>query len=178
MDQIINFPKNFTRSLPYVIYASSLLNSLITGHQLGIMFTLSGLISDGINILLKLLFNFIDPTKEKWMRPAPPADGCGIFPVFNTNQSKAGGMPSGHAQMVTFAALFWLLYIWRHGLTTSVRTLLSTVIIIGLATLTMYSRISEGCHTFEQVLVGGILGGILGTGSFFLLENNQPQLFG
>ena len=131
MDQLINFPRNFARSLPYVIYSSAIFNTLITGNNLGLMFTLCGLIfSDGLNFLLKLLFNFIDPTKVKWMRPSSPPEGCGIFPVFNTTQSKMGGMPSGHSQMMAFTAIFWILYIWRHGKTTSLRSASSTIIIL------------------------------------------------
>src|SRR5439155_14101119 len=119
----------------------------------------------------------IGPNKVSWMRPSPPTDGCGIFPLCTEEGSKTWGMPSGHSQIISFASTFWILYLWRKGNSTILWAITATIIISILAALIMYSRIAEGCHNLEQVLVGCLFGSILGTSCYFILERNKPELF-
>ena len=46
--------------------------------------------------------------------------------------------------------------------------ILSCIFILGIATYISYSRVYiEGCHTIQQVIIGGILGSIMGFLVFF-----------
>lgn len=178
IDQLINFIRNISRSLPYNISLSGLFFSLVTAHPLGLYFTLSQLIfALGINFVLKYLLMLINPQNPQWLRPSPPIDGCGTFPTHNNNFSNFGGMPSGHSQTIMFSAMFWILYIWRKGKTSLIWSFVSTLIILLISAVVMFSRINEGCHTGLQVTIGGILGSFFGTLIYFLLETNQPQIF-
>lgn len=169
--------RNIARSSPYTIYLSGILVSLITGKPLAAIFTLSALIfGEGLNFILKHLFKAIGPNKTTWQRPSPPSDGCGIYPVCGETQT-TWGMPSGHAQVISFSAIFWILYMWRKGHASTIWTLTGTSLIIIIATLIMYSRILEGCHTLQQVIAGGIFGFVMGILCYFTLESYRPQWF-
>ncbi len=39
---------------------------------------------------------------------------------------------------------------------------LKIIIILIISSIILFSRINLGCHTYQQVLVGGIIGGITG----------------
>jgi len=177
-EQITTVPRNIARSSPYTIYLSGLLVSIVTGKPLGAIFSLCAIIfGDGLNFILKFIFKKIGPNKTSWMRPSPPSDGCGIFSTCNAQGSHTWGMPSGHSQIISFAASFWILYLWRKSRTSLAWSIIGTIIISILAILIMYSRIAEGCHNLEQILVGSLFGTILGASCYFILERNKPQLF-
>ena len=170
--------KNILRLLPFIISISGLFFSLITGHQLGIYFTLAELIfASGLNMLLKYLFIFIDPYNPQWLRPSPPTDGCGFFPSCTGNRVNLGGMPSGHAQSIMFSAIFWILYIWRKGNSSYTFSLISTLIILLISAVVIFSTVNEGCHNNLQVTIGGGFGVVSATLIYFLLENDQPHIF-
>jgi membrane-associated phospholipid phosphatase len=177
-EQIGTVVRNLARSSPSTIYISGLLVSIVTGKSLGVVFSLCALIfGGGLNFLLKMIFKMIGPEKISWMRPAPPSEGCGIFPVCTRQESITWGMPSGHSQIISFAAIFWILYLWRKAHTSRLWALTGTLIIMLVTALIMYSRILEGCHNLEQVLVGMLFGSILGGSCYFILERNKPELF-
>jgi membrane-associated phospholipid phosphatase len=83
------------------------------------------------------------------------------------------GMPSGHSQLawtVSIYFLFKIIYKFKNDKdkdkndkTTNIMKYiwlcLSCIILIGTASYISYSRVYiEGCHTIQQVIVGGILG--------------------
>ena len=100
------------------------------------------------------------------------------------------GMPSGHSQLAWTVAIYFLFkiiykfkddkdkdkidntatiimkYIWL---------CLSCILLIGIATYISYSRVYiEGCHTIQQVIVGGILG-FLGGFLLYYFEDDLKQ---
>ena len=136
------------------------------------------------NILLKyisksiyLLFNIETiPLLGIGKRPAN-ATSCGTY--LDGLLSTTYGMPSGHSQIAWSVAIYFILkmikkwynndkdnkpitilgYIWL---------ILSCIFILGIATYISYSRVYiEGCHTIQQVIIGGILGSIMGFLVFF-----------
>ena len=144
------------------------------------------------NILLKyisksiyLLFNIETiPLLGIGKRPAN-ATSCGTY--LDGLLSTTYGMPSGHSQIAWSVAIYFILkmikkwynndkdnkpitilgYIWL---------ILSCIFILGIATYISYSRVYiEGCHTIQQVIIGGILGSIMGFLVFFF-ENPVIKL--
>lgn len=136
------------------------------------------------NILLKyisksiyLLFNIETiPLLGIGKRPEN-ATSCGTY--LDGLLSTTYGMPSGHSQIAWSVAIYFILkmikkwynndkdnkpitilgYIWL---------ILSCIFILGIATYISYSRVYiEGCHTIQQVIIGGILGSIMGFLVFF-----------
>lgn len=75
--------------------------------------------------------------------------------------STSYGMPSGHAQIITFFLIFHLFNSKEKVLS------LDNILWIFITLILLYSRIDLGCHTYQQVLVGTLFG-IL---SYFITKN-------
>lgn len=177
-EEIWSIPRNLARSSPYTIYSAGFLTSLVTGRPLGAIFSVSAIVlGDGCNFVLKKIFKSIDPSRKSWMRPSPPSDGCGIYPICSTLNTPTWGMPSGHSQIISFSSIFWSLYLWRKSGLSFQSCLIRTTLLTIISCLIMYSRISCGCHNLQQVLVGSGVGSLLGSGFYFILERCTPELF-
>ena len=99
------------------------------------------------------------------------------------HSSESIGMPSGHSQLVWFAAAFWAVLLAlaydrdrKQGLDTEValpldRALTTGCLLALAAALVSYSRIPFGCHTAAQVIVGGAIGVGMGVGVAYALED-------
>lgn len=99
------------------------------------------------------------------------------------------GMPSGHSQLAWTVAIYFLfkiIYKFKNDKDKSNNTTsiiikyiwfcLSCIILIGIATYISYSRVYiEGCHTIQQVTVGGILG-IVGGFLLYYYEDDVKKL--
>ncbi|NDB84546.1 MAG: phosphatase PAP2 family protein, partial [Alphaproteobacteria bacterium] len=72
------------------------------------------------------------------------------------------GMPSGHAQNVSFIITYMYLVKKR-----SVWLIIETVI----ACITMYQRLSSNRHTISQLSVGFVVGIIVGTMSYYMVKH-------
>lgn len=79
------------------------------------------------------------------------AKNCGI--LSDGLIAKSYGMPSGHSQAAGFFMMFQLL---------NTNNPLYRFLIISISIWIMYSRIKLGCHTIQQVIIGGIIGIIFG----------------
>ena len=79
------------------------------------------------------------------------AKNCGVLK--DGKLSKSYGMPSGHAQSAGFFMLFQLL---------NTNDFLYKILIIFVSIWTMLSRVRLGCHTFQQIIIGGIIGAFIG----------------
>ena len=117
-----------------------------------------------INFLLKNII-FYPLMKNNYY----PIIGYGTRPknaincdLWSTNKlSTSYGMPSGHAQLITFfliAELFKSNNILAYPTTTLFTP--KNVIWIFISIVLLYSRVELGCHTYQQVIIG-ILFGIL-----------------
>jgi membrane-associated phospholipid phosphatase len=103
------------------------------------------------------------------------AKNCDFIP--DDNKFKSYGMPSGHSQIIwTFGTyiisklIYNCYYTVNNPITTTqiqiiryILVILSTLFILSIMIYVSYSRVYiEGCHTIQQVIVGGFLGVLLG----------------
>lgn len=121
------------------------------------------------------------------MRPAG-ATNCSTFLTWPNTPAITYGMPSGHSQNAWFFATFMILELWRYyrvgsddngckGAADNIvsrHPALAITLAVGLAVfaaVVSYSRVwVEGCHTIEQVTVGGLLGIGLGIGAHWVVR--------
>ena len=75
------------------------------------------------------------------------AKNCKIFS--DGTISKSYGMPSGHAQSISFFLVNEL---------TGDKDYVYKIILSIVSVFMIYSRVKLGCHTFQQVIVGSIMG--------------------
>jgi len=87
------------------------------------------------------------------------------------------GMPSGHSSMAWFLATYFILKLWnknknKNNIKNNNLKYLLSVIIILFATSISISRtdLIEGCHTYLQVVLGGIFGIIFGLVVYYLKD--------
>ena len=93
------------------------------------------------------------------------ASHCGIWKDPPNYKTKSYGMPSGHAQEATGFAT----YIILDNLSKGGNILDITNIIVGFFALFIpYSRVYLNCHTYQQIIVGGIIGILMGMFAFNL----------
>jgi membrane-associated phospholipid phosphatase len=105
------------------------------------------------------------------------ATSCGTY--LDGLLSTTYGMPSGHSQIAWSVAIYFILKIIKNWYNNDkenkpitiigyIWIILSCIIILGIATYISYSRVYiEGCHTIQQVIIGGILGCVMGFLVFF-----------
>ena len=104
------------------------------------------------------------PILGRGMRPSGAYNCDDIIPSRNKIQSTSFGMPSGHSQSVWFMFGFFLLYLLKSKSKNEKQK--SKIFDIGLKLSLLFlfcmfisfSRVYVGCHTVQQVIVGGIIG--------------------
>jgi membrane-associated phospholipid phosphatase len=100
-----------------------------------------------ILIVILILNVLIDFIKSIIKQPRPPgAANCDLLNMGGPSTSY--GMPSGHVTMFTAMLVFMGVPLEWVALGT---------------TLMSWSRVTRGCHTLEQSLIGGIFGFIFAT---------------
>jgi len=97
---------------------------------------------------------------------------CGVLPEYvNKNgirvkrpkSSFACGMPSGHVQLATLAAVWWTCTMAHRSRALSQwHTVITCGVMWLWAALVAWQRVSSRCHSVAQVIVGGSLGALLG----------------
>jgi membrane-associated phospholipid phosphatase len=169
--------KNIITSSPYTIYQAGILASIVTGDPKYILFSVFAFImGDGFNALEKKIAKKIMVGGQ---RPSGCGNGqrrkctgCGIYPSHGT-KSKTWGMPSGHAQITSFAATFWTLYVWLKYKKESDplaknKAIASTAIMWTLAACVWSQRVISLCHSIPQIIVGVIFGILFGVLAYFI----------
>ena len=78
-----------------------------------------------------------------------PEGACGCGLLDDNKPSTTFGMPSGHSQIAWSVATYLIL---RYC------DIPQSIFLINIATYISFSRVSIGCHTKEQVIVGGLIG--------------------
>ena len=116
----------------------------------------------------------------------PKATGCHF--ILDNIPANSYGMPSGHSQIAwTFATYIILKIIkkqYNNVKTNSIITtfdymwlILSCILTLCIAIYISYSRVYiEGCHTIQQVIIGGFFGVISGF-LIYYFENDTIHLF-
>ena len=100
------------------------------------------------------------PLLGRGKRPKGAKD-CGDFIDVDSRESTTYGMPSGHSSFAAFFATVMVKQILDEDYSDNLK-LLKILIVVSTSGLIMFSRINLGCHTPQQVFIGGILGCIFG----------------
>ena len=126
--------------------------------------------------LFKIIYNLFNikeiPILGRGIRPNG-ATNCGSFLFYPDKPATSYGMPSGHSQSIWFLVTYLILIIkdkkinlFERRINKKYNEVIKYVSIIGLlslGTLVSYSRVEiEGCHTTEQVILGGLVGASVG----------------
>jgi membrane-associated phospholipid phosphatase len=195
LSQLDTIPRDFLMSAPYTIYAAAGLSAVITMRPSLAYFTAAVVLcGDVANKILKHMAKYFLPdaigqrpvnehvaTYSESFATGAPA-GCGVYPTCRAG-SHTYGMPSGHAQITSFAATYWTLMIWN-GRTGTQRSLgkgdNSLGWIVPTATLWLLSlavwiqRVHSRCHSVTQIVVGAACG----SGLAYLAFRGHDTLFG
>ena len=74
------------------------------------------------------------------------------------------GMPSGHAQLITFFIMFQLFKNKPTNNNNRFKSYFNKFLLILLWGYLLYSRVELGCHTYQQVIIGSMVGAITSYG--------------
>lgn len=148
---------------------------LVAGFiSIGIIFRIVIFIYFGVATLVVGLFNeyILKPIFKNYVcgvtgaRPIG-ARGCDVFSC-DRSSDDSFGMPSGHALVAIFFATFWSLYLGHHNGWRLEHNLSGFIYLWIISLLVVVSRVWFGCHTVQQVIIGGIIGATLALWCFRL----------
>jgi membrane-associated phospholipid phosphatase len=176
--------KNLMTSFPYTIYMSSLLAWIVSGEEkYGFFMLIAIVFGDVFNVIEKKISKKIMSSNSKiGMRPSgcgnlykKKCTGCGIYQ--SNGISNTWGMPSGHAQITSLSATYWIMYVWllyknekepENKSRLKTKAIISTIIMVLIVIIVCVQRVYSGCHTVLQVIVGSVIGVILGVFGYYI----------
>lgn len=94
-----------------------------------------------------LLNELLNRVLKPWIRDPRPV------PLSSTDKY---GMPSGHSQLAAYSLVFMTLVLQEKHYGAII------LLFLGLTVATMAQRVITQAHSLEQVIIGGLLGGVLG----------------
>lgn len=172
--------EGFERGYPLIILFSLFLSYFMT-HKIDffIFAVLMGLSSVFNQFLKEFIFKPIMKNKKfpilgEGTRPSGAKD-CSDFIDPDNRLSSSYGMPSGHAQTSALFCTFMILMIINERYSKKLK-MVKCLFILLLTIAIMVSRIHFGCHTPQQVIVGGLIGTILGFIFFFNMKKIKSLL--
>jgi membrane-associated phospholipid phosphatase len=112
-------------------------------------------------LLCYLANAFINKLLKGVFKQPRPMNGKSVYAIEDYSGVEQYGMPSGHAQNVSFIVTYMYLVKKR-----SIWLIVETAI----AGITMYQRFSSKRHTVEQLSVGFIVGNIVGAMSYYFVK--------
>lgn len=164
------------RASPFIYFAYGLLNIITEPRFSSLFFTIAYGGNFIMNMILKVLSkgiynaiatDYIFPFGQG-SRPKG-ATNCGTFAFVSNPDALSFGMPSGHSQLAWFFSTYFILKIWQNIFTEDTYDIYNNlfnpriIILLLIAILVSYSRVKvEGCHTWGQVITGGVIGIISG----------------
>jgi membrane-associated phospholipid phosphatase len=174
---ILNGLMEISRQTPFslpLLFLISFITTLDTRYLILVAMIIFNMIT---NAMFKHGVKFIYKSKRK---NTLPILGRGYRPKANLNCSVFGekisneqtfGMPSGHSQIIW--AVITYLVIHQYYETEYLDNFnyifpLQAIVLISLGIFVSFSRVSIDCHTFRQVLIGGILGIGIGAGFYYM----------
>ena len=165
------FARQIAAAFVVTMIQAGFLGTIVSQDIVGIYFSISLILFGSVsNQLEKFIMQTLAGDYKLFQRPNVPSYGCGDFDVQLSD--KTFGFPSGHAQAVGFALVFWYLYIKdRKGYYTTNSTQISLALMVLIAILICWSRINNGCHNIIQVITGLLIGMLLGKLAYDIFKN-------
>jgi membrane-associated phospholipid phosphatase len=142
----------FARLSPVFYFLIPTIEYIKTYNEKALKYLKGFVFSEILNKILKYLFKMPRPEKSK---------NCSILekiPFLN----KSYGMPSGHSQAAWYTCIFVSLYIWYNTKYSRTIKLIAILIFFIINMFISYSRVLNHCHTFSQIIFGGIIGTNIG----------------
>jgi membrane-associated phospholipid phosphatase len=189
-EKVAIVPVNLAITSPYTIYQAAFLVAIVSKNPSFLLFVMFGILCDllnaGIKFMLKKLTSQSDQDGKligpEWgIRPdgcgqkiKGECTGCGIYPDFG-NFSTTWGFPSGHAQITSFAATFWSIYMYkRYG---GDESIVPIVILWLLTFLIWFQRVYSRCHNVMQIIGGFMFGLLYGFIVYYICSKIAPKTF-
>jgi hypothetical protein len=188
---------SLSRLAPAIILFISILCMVVNPSSATIYIVICIMSCSLINHILKIIFKLIFglsktgslPLLGIGMRPKGASD-CGL--TLSGGSSKSFGMPSGHSQ-TTWFIVSYLLFITIDILKDNLNKYNSTntneyilfmilngfgiLLLVSIGIYVSYSRVYiEGCHTIQQVILGGLIGASLGFVAYILKDKFNDSL--
>ena len=184
------FP-TLSRTTPALFLITIVLNCMVNpsyeSFYLLIVYILECISNHTFKKITEFIYNLVNtkslPILGIGSRP-PNANSCGF--ILDNSIATSFGMPSGHSQSAWFIATYLICKIikkFNNNKTTEKKSpidyiwiVVSCSIILFSAIYISYSRVYiEGCHTIQQVIVGGLIG--IGLGYLiYYFENDAIHL--
>ena len=181
---------NVLRAAPTIFVFAAFISALVlqtlwtTTFFIGIIASciLNGFLKDFIARPLYANFNRLSlPIIGRGPRPLGAKD-CSDFIKCSDRIPISFGMPSGHSQIAWFTVVFLISYITykykqdrrRHTRIEKIKYYISIIALLIIGIAVSYSRVVFKCHTYQQIIIGGLIGGSVGIGAFYVakyLEN-------
>lgn len=156
-------------ALPFALTSGFLIVAAVTWKPRNVF--LAGLIILNLAIV-KALKEFMNASRPRESGRHCHSIGFGMF------YGDDFGMPSGHVQtmmlITVFIALLW--YTTKSNPKLGFRL---GVVALGLFVGTVFvaiNRVTQKCHTLNQVLVGAVLGVVIATGGFYVFKQRRAIL--
>lgn len=147
-------------------------------YYLLFLFLVTSVLNFGMkNIVFKPLYALFPGLNNTFLNTGKRPKGarlCGDSIVKTVDDAFSFGMPSGHTQ-ITWTFTTYLLCklflastsilpaIIHSSISQFISKILIAVMLVGISIYISYSRIYiEGCHTLQQVIVGGLIGVVCG----------------
>lgn len=180
-DPVASNIRGILRSYPLMFGIIALILSLIFKLHILIFLIFVVFISSLINnqIFKKLLIKLFESINMETIALRPDgAKNCSNFVnEFLPNKlSTSYGMPSGHSVESMLISIFLSMYILKTHKKGTERNIL-VVIVLALGIIVCSSRVTLGCHTLLQILIGGFIGCLIGYYAFTFWETKiEPKL--
>jgi len=166
LSKICRYGISLLRAFPCFVPTGSLLFAVIFQNKIalifGVMFFILDLFCGFLKNIFKNLYLLfgkdILPLLGQGTRPLG-AKYCGCFITKDNLEgiSTSFGMPSGHSILAIFTTVFWTLYLLDNY--NKSKEIIFPLLILNFTCFSVcLSRIYLGCHTFGQIIVGGIIG--------------------
>ena len=194
MEKRNKFFPTLSRLSPVVFSILIVLNCIINpsyaSFYLFIMYFLECISNHIFKKMTKFIYTFINsnslPILGLGNRP-PNANSCAF--ILDNSKSTSFGMPSGHSQSAWTVATYLIFKIIKNfynnnknnnnknrTLVDYIWLILSCMLLLSTAIYISYSRVYiEGCHTIQQVTIGGLIGIVFGY-LIFYFENDAINL--
>lgn len=167
------FARQIAAAFVVTMLQAGVLGTIVTQNNLGVYFSITLLIFGSIaNQIEKYIMEKLAGNVTLFQRPNVPSYGCGDFDA-TTIKDTTFGFPSGHAQAVGFALIFWYMYIKdTKGFYKTSNTQIALILMILIAILICWSRIKLGCHNWIQIITGLIIGMLFGKLAYHIYKNS------